>query len=90
MCIARHTAALSSLVLQKQKVRKGPRIKGPRKGPRKDVEGRSDANAATIGHQHRAAREAAVLVAETADAATPSVLDKWCLPIDPTYVSRDV
>jgi len=48
--------------------------KGPRKGPRKDVEGRSDANAATFGHQHRAAREAAVLVAETADAATVTVL----------------
>jgi hypothetical protein len=53
--------------------RKGPR-KGPKKGPRKDVEGRSDANAATFGHQHRAAREAAVLVAETADAATVTVL----------------
>ena len=42
--------------------------KGRERGrERKDVEGRSDANAATIGHQHRAAREAAVLVAETAE-----------------------
>ena len=24
------------------------------------------------------------------NAPPPSVLDKWCLPIDPTYVSRDV